>query len=242
METKEHYQQLLAARYAWMHGNFEEKANIYQTLFEQWGIVPSGNGEAIDLGSGHGLQAIPLAKLGYRVTAIDTSNELLNELKSLARNLPIKTMLADINTLQWHTVPEPALMVCAGDTLTHLASLGEVTALLHNCIHKLGAQGKLFLSFRDYSIPLEGQQRVIPVRQDEKRLMSCVLDYKEEHVEVTDIFWERVADEWVQYAGCYQKVRINPQWLISFLEDNKMRVCRHEMHLRMCTILAIKEK
>ena len=44
------------------------------------GITPARSGRAVDLGAGCGFQSIPLARLGFAVTAIDIDRKLLDEL------------------------------------------------------------------------------------------------------------------------------------------------------------------
>ncbi len=67
--TKQHYENHLAEFYSWMFGDFEKKMNEASEFFVNHGIKPEGNSSALDLGSGSGLQSIPLAKLGFKVTA-----------------------------------------------------------------------------------------------------------------------------------------------------------------------------
>src|ERR1700756_1302802 len=82
-----HYEQLLAEHYVWMFGvPFEHKVAEQKSLLERIvSSIPSAlqRGAAIDLGSGPGFQTIALAELGYApVIAVDTSDELLTELRA----------------------------------------------------------------------------------------------------------------------------------------------------------------
>ncbi len=51
---------------------------------------------AVDLGCGHGLQSVALARRGYRVIAIDTCPLLLRQLEVRAASLPVQTIQVDI--------------------------------------------------------------------------------------------------------------------------------------------------
>lgn len=72
---------------------FASGAEEVADLVELAGIAP---GPVLDLGSGPGRHALPLAKAGYPVTAVDTSRLLLDQLKEAAGELPIEIVEADM--------------------------------------------------------------------------------------------------------------------------------------------------
>lgn len=59
-------------------------------------LLPDAPGAVLDLGAGPGRHALPLARSGYPVTAVDTSAELLDQLRQSAGKLPIETVRADM--------------------------------------------------------------------------------------------------------------------------------------------------
>ena len=75
----DHYAQLLAPIYLWMAGGPRKALDLGTADLSTLGLGTSRNTVAIDLGSGFGMHAIPLARLGYAVTAIDSSAILLND-------------------------------------------------------------------------------------------------------------------------------------------------------------------
>ena len=79
--VREHYDGVLAEHYTRMLGDFEAKVTEQRALLERLGVSarPSG-GLAVDLGCGSGVQSVALARLGFRVLAIDFSQRLLAEL------------------------------------------------------------------------------------------------------------------------------------------------------------------
>ena len=118
MTTKEHYDSHLARFYEWMVGDFEAKQKEQQGFFERNGIKPLQNKVAIDLGSGHGLQSIALAKLGFQVKAIDFNQELLESLRIRGRGLGIQVFERDLLSEEnFHDQSE--LIACMGDTIPH---------------------------------------------------------------------------------------------------------------------------
>ncbi|MEO5976631.1 MAG: methyltransferase domain-containing protein [Chryseolinea sp.] len=65
-------------------------------MLSDFGILTSENIVAIDLGAGHGLQSTSLANLGFRVYAVDFSQQLLDELNLYRENRSIKFIQQDI--------------------------------------------------------------------------------------------------------------------------------------------------
>ena len=108
----------------------EEQVRKNQDFFSSHGITPDDNPVAIDLGAGCGFQSVPLARRGYSVTAVDFCGSLLDELRSHAGDLPIVTVQSDILHFSSWSGRHPALIVCMGDTLTHLPALADAEDLI----------------------------------------------------------------------------------------------------------------
>jgi SAM-dependent methyltransferase len=214
----EHYENLLAERYTWMAGGMESKIAESQAFFEAQGLTPKGNRLAVDLGSGPGFQSIALARLGYKVTAIDSSLKLLSELRAHAGELNIKTAEDDLLNFQEHLTDPAELIVCMGDTLTHLGSKEDVRRLFTATYSSLVPGGHLIITFRDLSAELKGVDRFIPVRSDEDRIFTCFLEYEPEHVQVHDLVYERNGGEWSLQKSFYQKLRLSYNWVREALE------------------------
>src|SRR5580704_7633264 len=97
MSYKEHYKNQLARHYTWMFGDLDSQVAAQKALFERHKIRPESSGVALDLGCGSGFQSVALWQLGFDVRAVDTSEELLEEL--LHRNAGIKAYCRDIRDL-----------------------------------------------------------------------------------------------------------------------------------------------
>jgi 2-polyprenyl-3-methyl-5-hydroxy-6-metoxy-1,4-benzoquinol methylase len=87
IDVSNHYQSLLAGHYSWMSGGLELNIKLNREFFQKHDLVASNNRLAVDLGAGCGFQSIPLAQAGFVVTAIDISEELLQELRINAEGL-----------------------------------------------------------------------------------------------------------------------------------------------------------
>src|SRR6266540_4215569 len=116
--VRDHYEGVLAEHYSRMFGDFEAKVAEQQTLLERLGITVSQDRPvAVDLGCGSGFQSIALARLGFRVLAIDFSPRLLAELEERARGLPVEAVTADIRDVAGLAPSGIEVAVCMGDTL-----------------------------------------------------------------------------------------------------------------------------
>lgn len=240
MTTKEHYEQHLAPIYSWMAGDFEANRANFQEFLEANEIVPRGNKKAIDLGAGHGIQSIALKKLGFEVTAIDFNDQLLKELCSHPEGKSINTIKTDIRNTASYDHLDPELILCCGDTLTHLDSKTEINQLISSCVAMLSESGKLILSFRDYTKELNDEQRFIHAKSDENRILTCILDYQPEKVKVTDLLYEREGRNWIQRASTYFKVRISANEIAKALINKDMKITYNNYIGGMATIIAEK--
>ncbi len=205
--VKRHYNNLLGDIYSWMAGDFREKVNQTREFFIKNSIKPSSTHLAIDLGSGHGIQSAALAEIGFEVTAIDFSEKLLLELKQNTAN-KVKTINGDLTEFKYPAEIKPELIVCMGDTLTHLSSKDDVKELIKNAAENLYTNGKLVLSYRDLSAELTGTSRFIQVKSEESRLLTCFLEYFDSYVNVNDILHEKINDKWQMKVSSYPKLKL----------------------------------
>lgn len=216
----DHYDQMLARHYSWMlGGDITALAAEQARLLAGLGITPPAEGAtAIDLGCGPGNQTLALAALGFsRVLAVDSSGVLLDELVAHADEDPaIQPVHADLRGVL-PKIAEPAsaaVIVCMGDTLTHLPDKADVTVLLGHVEHALAGGGELVITYRDLTRPLLGPDRFIPVRHSADQLLTCFLEYLDDDtVLVHDLLHTRCDGVWTQRVGSYPKLRLGVGWL-----------------------------
>jgi len=218
MNAKDHYQNHLANFYSWMIGNFAEKQLEQEHLFKVNDIKPQSNKISIDLGAGNGLQSVGLARLGFNVFAVDFNGQLLDELNSNKGDLPVQTVVDDALHFMKAFDGKAELIICMGDTITHLESITQVELLVAEISNHLSPGGKVILSFRDLVKNLNGDDRFIPVRSDENRIHTCFLEYFDTHVMVHDILHERHSGKWMQKVSSYPKLRMGVAQMELLLE------------------------
>jgi SAM-dependent methyltransferase len=238
--VREHYDNFLASHYSWICGGSDLKINENRIFFRDHIGCSNCSGVAVDLGAGSGFQTIPLAEAGFDVIAIDTSRELLAELNDNAKGLDIVTIQDDLLNFAEYIPSKVKIIVCMGDTLTHLKSREEVQALFRNVYPALEEEGLFILAFRDLSVELTDLDRFIPVRSDAKRIFMCFLEYEKNHVKVHDIIYEKTHNRWCMHSSFYRKLRISAQWTRECLHKVNLKVEVYDIRGGMVTIIARK--
>lgn len=239
--AKDHYDQQLASIYSWMAGTPEAAIKRNHELFRHLQLDSRSGGLAIDLGAGSGFQSVPLADLGFSVVAVDFCAALLSELSNRAKHLSIRTVHDDFLNFTQYVDEQAQVIVCMGDTLTHLESFNAVQSLLLGVENALATNGKLILTFRDYvSVEPQGTQRFIPVQSDESTILTCFLEYREDVVEVYDLLYRKESDRWALSVSSYPKLRIDKNWVCDQLRKAGLEVVRNEMINGMICIAAEK--
>jgi hypothetical protein len=128
-----------------------------------------------------------------------------------------------------------------GDTLTHLPDTSSVETLISEVAADLQPGGRFVTTFRDYSTALSAEQRFIPVRSDANRILTCFLEYDEQHVTVHDILHERTGSDWKQTVSAYRKLRIPPQYVVSTLEQYGFEVEQDKTASGMIRLIGLRK-
>ena len=240
MTTNDHYEQHLAPVYLWMEGGAQAALQRGASEIQTLGLPIGLGSKVVDLGAGFGMHAIPIARTGASVLAIDASALLLRTLEELSEGVPIRKVCEDLLTFPKHLTERPDLILCMGDTITHLPNTGAVLSLIENAATTLACGGTFVISLRDYSTPLFGSHRFIPVRSDNERLLTCFLEYEATSVLVHDIVQERTAHGWTTRVSHYRMLLLSIGHLITQLETRGFVVAR-EVGLRgMVRLIAIR--
>jgi SAM-dependent methyltransferase len=214
-----HYKEHLARIYAWMVGGAEAAVQRGELEIEAlWPELRAAR-QVVDLGAGFGMHAIPVARRGVRVVAIDSSARLLADLVTAAAGLPVRVAEDDLLSFPRHLAAPADALLIMGDTLTHLPDLAALQRLVELAAANLRPAGRFICSFRDYSIALTGAARFIPVRSDAERILTCFLEYGAERVNVHDLLQERTAAGWDLKVSTYRKLRLEPARLAAALES-----------------------
>jgi SAM-dependent methyltransferase len=243
----EHYERLLSQHYTWMFGVSLEDRVTEQKSFLSRTLAPVNytrqNALAVDLGCGPGFQTIALAQLGFSpVIAIDTSAELLDELRSHIGSLPVRIEQADLRDLPAIVqTGQATVIVCMGDTLTHLPEKSDVSALFRGAFERLRPGGMFVITFRDLTNELHGTDRFIPVRSDENKIMTCFLEFEnQDSVVVHDLVYIRQDAGWSLTKSNYRKLRLGIEWVREELSRAGFDVLSEDSSGRLIGLAAVK--
>lgn len=233
VDPRKHYDALLAEHYTWMLGGDVESLAASDTHFLRSLGLNAGR-LAIDLGCGPGPQTYALSDIGFtEVVGIDTSRQLLDELKSnVGHRTGIRTVQDDLLA----ALPEALhgasadAVVCMRDTLLHLPDREAVTALFTKVRRALSPDGSFVLTYRDMSTALTGLDRFLPTRSDSDRIMMCVLDYPDDDIAiVNDLIHIWDGSEWELHKSSYPKLRLSPDWVTNQLRATGLDVRHHTL-------------
>jgi hypothetical protein len=173
--------------------------------------------------------------------AMDLSAKMLAQLRKTAKDLPIETICDDLTNFTNYRSGNIELVVCMGDTLTHLDALKNVHALLNMVFSSLETGGRLILSFRNLTQELVNLDRFIPVKSNETTIFTCFLEFQEDTVRVHDIIYEKKNDQWVLKKSVFQKLRISPNWTQKYLQEIGFTIEFYEERNGLVFIIARKD-
>jgi SAM-dependent methyltransferase len=245
--VNEHYERLLSQHYTWMFGvSFEDrvteqKSFLLRTLAPLTYTPQAAT--AVDLGCGPGFQTIALAQLGFSsVIAVNTSAELLDELRSHVGDLPVRIGKADLRDLPAIVqTGQATVIVCMGDTLTHLPDKSDVSTLFREAFDRLRPGGMFVITYRDLTKELHGTDRFIPVRGDENKIMTCFLEFEnQDPVMVHDLVYMRQDMSWSLNKSSYRKLRLGIEWVREELSRAGFDILSEDLSGRLIGLAAVK--
>ena len=149
------------------------------------------------------------------------------------READLLDFLRTAGDTRWDTI------LCLGDTLTHLPSLGAAETLILECARHLGPNGRLALSYRDSTaFNATGVARFREVARDATRTMHCLLEaLDDEHLRVTDLVTELQPDGPRTRLSDYVKLRIAPARLLAWAQTAGLELERQADEAGMTTLV-----
>lgn len=227
--AKQHYEALLGGVYAWSVTGGGDPHERAASWIARHGF--DGGTSYLDLGAGFGAHVLPLVRAGKRVTAVDFDATLLTQLADGLGDQAGQVSIHEDDLLHFLRAAGAAswdVILCLGDTLTHLPDVTAVQDLLAEGARHLATGGRLALAYRDSTrFAAEGVARFIPVARDEKRTMHCLLEpIDDEHLRVTDIVTDVLADGPRTRISDYVKLRLAPARVASWAREAGLETLR----------------
>jgi hypothetical protein len=154
--------------------------------------------------------------------------------------LSITTINDDLNNLNIHCPEDLELIICMGDTLTHLETKSIVKDLFDKAYSHLMAEGYFIITYRDLSLELKELDRFIPVNSDEATILTCFLEYEDEKVRVYDLIYEKENGKWNLKKSYYSKLRLPAAWTLHELQETGFTIKHSSSEKGLVTIIALK--
>jgi glycine/sarcosine N-methyltransferase len=132
-----------------------------RTIFRNRGVL-----SVLDASCGAGAQSVPLAQLGFEVTAGDPSGGMLDKAREIAREFDVENKILFLqcdflHLLEQVQAPFDAI-VSKGNSLPHLLLDEEIETALLNFFELLRPGGTLVIGMRDFAPFMEDRPRFIP--------------------------------------------------------------------------------
>jgi SAM-dependent methyltransferase len=196
----------------------------------------------LDLGAGFGAHTRPLAFADKQVTAVDFDSILMGELRSQLGSRGDSATLHQAEILEFlHSAEGQSwdVILCTGDTMTHLPDAQAVRSLLSLAAQRLARGGLIAIEYRDSTnFSASGSSRFIEVARDSSRIMHCLLEPVDpEHLRVTDIVTEVAPEGLKTSISNYHKLRIAPSELETWAENLGLRLEGKETRRGMTTLI-----
>ncbi len=158
---------------------YDAIAEFYPFFFRDWEVQMEREGlslralfrgqaikRVLDASCGAGAQAIPLAQLGFEVTAADPSSAMLRKASDIAEQYKLRDKIrlirADFLELPQHVKGPFDAIISKGNALPHLTEDDEIEQALRNFHALLRPGGMLVIGMRDFAPFMEDRPRFLP--------------------------------------------------------------------------------
>jgi SAM-dependent methyltransferase len=141
---------------------------LHNIIQNEWG---SSAKSILDVSCGIGTQSIGLASLKYQVTASDNSPKAVSRAikEAEARNLSITFSIRDMRDLETFHSRGFDVVICAGNSIPHLLSAGEILGALKEMYACIRSGGGCILTIRQYDNEERGKGLFKPFGIREER-------------------------------------------------------------------------
>lgn len=193
-------------------------AQFYHTLIQQYGI---DRGKVCECACGTGSITIALSKLGYQMTGVDLSPDMLFEASQKARRegAMIPFVKQDMRTLHLHRSMDAVL--CTNDGLNYLKDAGELTDFFRAAYSAVREGGAIFM---DLSTPYKlenvlGNHFIGDETPEIAYLWQNRLNRAQQYVDLNLAIFVRQKDETYLRIGEHQRQYLHSAQLLTELME-----------------------
>ncbi|MBI2619208.1 MAG: methyltransferase domain-containing protein [Ignavibacteriales bacterium] len=161
---------------------FVRERPFFHMFVEKYNI-----GSAVDAGCGTGFHSLLLAQLGVRVTAVDISSAMLEQVRGHAKrmNLSVNIMQEEFQSLATSVREKVDGVFCLGNSLAHLLSKKNLRLSISNFFKVLKPGGILFLQNLNYDRILKERERIQSVKEVKGKTFVRLYEYGKDDITFT---------------------------------------------------------
>jgi len=182
-------------------GFYDEISKYYDYIFptdmEEVNFLSDMSGDPpkylLDIACGTGGYSLELIKLGYKVTAVDLDQKMVEELKNKAEKLNIDVVALQGNMLEIDKKIQDKfdLAFCIGNSLVHLDGEIEIGMFLKEVKGMLKEDGSLVIQIINYDRILKNKVSFLPTIKNAERGLEFSRTYRCDNEE-NKIFFKTV--------------------------------------------------
>lgn len=124
--------------------DYQGWARFYHALMERYGLP---RGKVCECACGTGSITIPLSRMGYQMTGVDLSPDMLFEASQKARRSGAMIPFVRQDMRQLHLHRQMDAVLCTNDGLNYLKDTAELTDFLRAAYRAVREGGGLFMDF-----------------------------------------------------------------------------------------------
>jgi glycine/sarcosine N-methyltransferase len=119
----------------------------------------------LDIAAGTGNQAILLAKKGYDITAIDSSEEMISKMEEKADEEQVSLQCVNLamEKIQELAITAYDSIICIGNSIVHLNSIEDIRQMITDIYKLLESDGTFIVQIVNYDRILEQQIKELPL-------------------------------------------------------------------------------
>lgn len=184
-EKVEYLYDELSEYYHFLYPNIEDLNRRIASELDLKLLKPTNAKKILECACGTGHLAIELAKLGYEVTGLDLSKQMLRQAMSNAKRASVDIKFIHSNILSLSTTIEDKydVVICRGNSFSHIRP-NDLEMAFENFNFVLKKGGICYVDIRNYEIELCEKplfEHRAHLKVDEKDIISFyIFDYKED--------------------------------------------------------------
>lgn len=177
--------------------------DILPKVMKKYKIIPNSTRNLLDVACGEGTFAVEMAKLGWKVTGVDQSDEMLRLARHRAdqEKMQVNFQKQDMRFIDYGN--EFDLATCWFDSLNYLVTNGDLQSAFNNIYRSLKPNGWFLFDMNTlYGLAVEWQRNRCYVQQETPDLMELHrtnFDFEKNLGCVTITWFVKSGEYWEKY-------------------------------------------